>query len=147
MTERCQTCGQTLQKRRSVPQLRRYMALMDAAFMHWPEGHARQFTNATELRKHYEMVAGYKDVAAQIPLSGISRERAIHLAEMVLRSVGNFAEPYMADDVLIIYKPRSVSFESLNSRDASALFDDVATIIEQETGFSPEDLLRHGEQV
>ena len=102
--------------------------------MHWPSSHPRQFTNATELRKHWEMAVGHKDVGAQIPLTGVPRDKALAIAEMVLRGIDNFAEPVLQGDVLIVYKPKSVKFESLNSREASSLFDDVANIIEQETG-------------
>ena len=46
----CPQCGCDIEpagKARSLPQLRRYFALIRAAYHHWPDSHPVQFADAT----------------------------------------------------------------------------------------------------
>lgn len=93
----CPTCGHAAEhkasKPRSIPAHRRYFALINAYFMHWPETASRQFVNAEELRKFAEMSAGHREVAASLPIVGMKRESALMLVEAAIRAAGNYVVP------------------------------------------------------
>lgn len=144
----CPHCGSDLGepgKGRSVPQHRRFFALCRAAFDQWPEKAERQFTSAEELRKYFQMRAGYREIGAQIPLTGISRERAMLLAEASIRAAGAYAVPVIHGDTLVIFRPKSIAFDKLGHKDACALFDDVAAFIATEIGVPADQLLKEAE--
>ncbi len=132
---------------RSVEQLRRYFKVIRLAFSHWPETSARQFSSEDELRAYVQMKAGYREIAAKIPLSGVNRDRALMLVEASIRAAGSYAMPVLHNDELVIFKPRSISFAKLGHSDFCRLNDSVETVIEQEIGVPVETLLREGEQV
>lgn len=143
----CPHCGCELDapsggKPRSVEQIRRYFALIRAAYHHWPESHERQWSSSEELRAWLQMKAGAREVGAQIPLAGMSKDRAMLLAEAAIRGAGSYAMPAMHGDVLVIFRPKSVSFARMPHNDFCQLSDDVAAIIEDETGLTAEQLLR-----
>lgn len=140
----CPHCGCELApegKARSGDQLRRYFAMIRAAFLHWPESHAHQFANAEELRAFVQMKAGHRTVGAQIPLTGMSKERAMLLAEAAIRGAGSYAMPVIHGDVLVIFRPKSISFGKLDHSSFCRLSDDVEAVIRNETGLDPEALL------
>jgi hypothetical protein len=144
----CPSCGCELVakaggKPRSVEQIRRYFAMIRAAFHHWPESHERQFANSEELRTWLQMKAGAREVGAQIPLTGMGKERAMLLAEAAIRGAGSFAFPVIHGDTLVIFKPKSISFGKMAHSDFCRLSDEVAGVIEEETGITTNDLLKH----
>lgn len=147
--DHCPHCGAMLDEPqgvpRSVPQLRRYFALIKAAFHHWPEAHERQFTSEEEFRKWLQMKAGHREIGATIPLTGISKERAMLLAEASIRAAGSYAVPTIHGDTLVIHKPKSISFSKLSHKAACVLFDEVAAVIRAETGLDPDQLLKETE--
>ena len=141
----CPHCGCELSpasKLRSPEQLRRYFALVRAAFHHWPEQHDRQFANAEELRAFLQMKAGHRVVGAQIPLAGMSKERAMLLAEAAIRGAGSYAMPVIHGDVLVVFRPKSISFAKMRHEDFCKLSDAVEAVIRAETGLDPDQLLR-----
>ena len=139
----CPHCGVVLDegKPRSLPQLRRYFAAIRAWYFHWPEKHLRRFTTETEFRKYLQMKAGHREPGAQIPLVGMSKERATFLAEAVIRAAGSYADVEMQGDTLIVYVPKSIAFGKLKHLAACALFDDVAAVFHAETGLDPEQVM------
>lgn len=146
--EHCPECGFVLsdgKKPRSIDQHRRYFAVMRAAFMHWPETHERQFANAEELRAYLQMKAGHREIGAQIPLSGMSKERAMLLAEAAIRGAGSYAMPVIHGDTLVIFKPKSIRFSSLGHQAFCALNSDIDAIIEKEIGVNGDRLLKETE--
>lgn len=149
--DHCPHCGCELishdgRKPRSIDQHRRYFAVMRAAFTHWPETHERQFANAEELRAYLQMKAGHREVGAQIPLSGMSKERAMLLAEAAIRGAGSYAMPVIHGDTLVIFKPKSIAFAKLGHQAFCALNSDIDAMIEQEIGVSADRLLKETEK-
>ena len=143
----CPHCGCELTppsggKPRSTEQIRRYFAMIKAAFHHWPESHERQFTNAEELRAWLQMKAGAREIGAQIPMSGLSKERAMLLAEAAIRGAGSYAMPVIHGETLVIFRPKSVSFAKMAHSDFCRLSDDVAAVIQAETNIDPDQLLK-----
>lgn len=140
---KCTVCGCDVadSKLRSVPQLRRYFQLVRQAFLHWPEGHPRQFTSEEECRKWLQMAAGAREVGAELPLTGMPRERALLLAEMAIRAAGAHAHPVLHGDRLVIWVPRSIRFARMPHAEFCALSDAVADVIARDTGLTAEQLL------
>ena len=140
----CPHCGGDIERQakpRSSEQLRRYFALLKAAFHHWPERHAHQFANVEECRAFLQMKAGHREIGAQIPLTGMSKERAMLLAEAAIRGAGSYAMPVIHGDVLVIFRPRSVSFAKMAHHDFCRLSDMVESVLQAETGLTADQLL------
>lgn len=152
MAQCCPHCGCEIEtnrsgKPRSVEQHRRFFAMIKAAFEHWPESHERQFSSAEEMRKYLQMKAGYREVGATIPLTGINKQRAMLLAEAAIRAAGSYAVPVINGDVLVVFKPKSIAFDKLSHKDACRLFDDVEAFIEDAIGVPAQTLLKEQERV
>jgi hypothetical protein len=143
----CPHCGCELDqghggKKRSTHQLRRYFSMIKQAWVHWPESNMNQFASSEELRAWLQMKAGAREIGAQIPMTGMSKERAMLLAEAAIRGAGSYAWPVIHGDTLVIFRPKSVSFAKMAHADFCKLSDDVAAVIEAETGIKVDDLLR-----
>ena len=144
----CPHCGcdvEATDKKRSVPHLRRYFALVRAAYHHWPESHDVQFSDVTEARKFLQMKAGHREIGARIPMVGLNKDRAVALVEAAIRAAGSYAIPVMHGGDLVVFVPKSIAFGKLSHLAACALFNDVADVVKAETGLDPEKLLiEHG---
>lgn len=141
----CPHCGCEIVKAgkpRSVEQLRRYFAMVRLAFENWPENNERQFASVEECRKYLQMKAGHREIGASIPLTGISKERAVILAEASVRAAGAYAVPVIHGDALVVFRPKSIAFGKLSHHDFCKLNDDVANVIEAETGIKVDDLMK-----
>lgn len=147
--DHCPECGAIIsvdgKKPRSLEQLRRYFAVLKVTLYHWPESHERQFSNTDELRAFLQMKAGHRVIGAQIPLSGMSKERAMLLAEAAIRGAGSYAMPVIHGDMLVIFKPKSIAFPKLGHQAFTALNNEIDTIIEAEIGMHPDTLLKETE--
>lgn len=145
MTRACPICGHTTdapgRKTRSIEQHRRYFALIAATWHHWPESHERQFTTAEELRAWLQMKAGYREVAASIPIAGMNRDKALLLVEAAIRGAGSYAVPVLHGASLVVFRPKSIAFGKLPHLAFCALNDAVAEVIQAEAGLSAETLL------
>ena len=143
----CPECGAVLDDgKRSIPQLKRYFAMIKAYYANWPERCSRQFVSAKALRKWAQIRAGHFEVGITIPLIGVSKERARMLVEAAIRAVDSYAEPVIHGDSLTILKPKSIRFGSLGHLAACRLFDEVGAVLQQETGIDPEQILKETEQ-
>jgi hypothetical protein len=130
---------------RSLPHLKRYMALCRAAHFHWPESHPQQFDTWPELRRWLQMKVGHREIGVRIPIVGISKKLALILVEAAIRGSKAGSVPTFHKGEIIIWNARSISYAKLKHYDAVKLFNDVAALIESEIGISADELLRHGE--
>jgi hypothetical protein len=138
MPGHCPHCGVELQakpkgKSRSVPQHRRYFALVRAAFSHWPSDHRFQPITEERLRKWLQAKAGHA-VIKTVDVSAMTKTQAvIAIAAEIMR-----ADPIhftsATDSAFHIIESASINFDTLPHLAACALFDDVADVIEVETG-------------
>lgn len=94
-----------------------------------------------------QMKAGYREVGAKLPLTGLNKERAKLLAEAAIRASGSYAVPVLYQDLLVVFRPKSIAFDKLSHQAACALFDDVAALIEGEIGVPADRLLKEQERV
>lgn len=149
----CPHCGAEFDEtpkrnKRSLPQHRRYFALIKAAYEHWPENNETQFTSAKECRKWLQMKAGHYKITARIPLAGMKPERAKMLAEAAIRAAGSYAVPEIRGDSLYVYSPLSIKIEALAHKRFCELNRTVEEIIAVNVGVTAEKLLKewHNEQ-
>ena len=91
------------------------------------------------------MKAGWREVAAEVPLSGIGKERALFIVEATIRAVGSYAVPVFHKEKLVIFKPKSIAFDTMKQSEFNGLNDAVATVIEQETGIKADDMMKQTE--
>ncbi len=149
MSKTCDACGFPVddpRHSRSPDQLKRYHASMVAWFSHWPESAHHQFASVTEMRKYLQMAAGWREVGASIPISGMRKEQAMLLAEAAIRAAGSYALPAINGDVLVIFRPKSVALHKMPSRDFCKLFDDVREVFRRETGLDPDQVAAEAER-
>ena len=92
------------------------------------------------------MKAGAREIGAQIPLTGLSKERAMLLAEAAIRGAGSYAMPVIHGDTLVIFRPKSISFARMPHSDFCRLSDDVCEVIRAETDIDPDEILRNTER-
>ena len=151
MTDECPCCGATIRAdspARSVPQLRRYFAMIAAVFHHWPETHPRQFEDSEALRYWLQAKAGpaWRTVTARIPVTGMNRTRALMLCEAALAAGGSRAIPVEHGRDIVIVVPKSIKFSRMRHLDFCALNDAVSDVIRAETGMDPETVLNEHER-
>ena len=146
---KCCVCGcyagVEAKKPRSVEQIRRYFALVRRAYHHWPEQHERQFASEEEFRKWVQVRAGACEVGGSVPLTGVSRARALMLAEATIRAAGQYAIPVIQGDNLVVWRPISIRFATMRHGEFTDLVRRVEEVIEAETGLRVDDLMREGE--
>src|SRR3990167_9185933 len=141
----CQIDGDPKGDTRSLQQLKRYFAMIRAVHFNWPETHEHQFSNVEERRKFLQMKAGYYEIGARIPLVGVSKEKAMFIAEAAIRAAGSYAMPHMHGATLVVFVPKSIAFHKLAHKDFCKLNNDIDEIIRAETGLDPDECLREHE--
>lgn len=142
----CQHCGcettATGGKTRSREQLRRYFAMIRAAYTHWPESHTTQFSDAEDCRKWLQMSAGWREVGSRMRLTGVKPETAIVLAQSAIGGAGAYARAVVHKGELIVWRPISISFGKMTHSEFCRLNDEVASAIEAETGMKVDEMMR-----
>lgn len=111
----------------------------------WPENHEHAFSSSEELRAYLQMKAGHKEMVADIPLSGVPKERVKIIVEAAIRATGSYAFPVVHRERLIIFKPKSIAFDRLSHAQAVGLFNEVEAVIKAEAGIDPEQLMQSEE--
>lgn len=143
----CPQCGCEIEqkaksKARSVPQHRRYFALVRAAWMHWPEGHHFCPQSEEHLRRWLQAKAGHRDVIT-IDAGFMSAAQAVAAVAGAMRQAGPYAFISNSETKLYVVTSKSISFDALPHLAACALFDAVAEVIESETGIKADDMITH----
>ena len=143
----CPGCGEVLSepkkgKPRSVPQHRRYFALIRAAMNHWPEKHEFRPHSEEHLRKWLQSKAGHR-VVETVDTAGMTPEQATAVIAAQVRKAGPFAFHSVKGTRFYSIVSASVDFDTLPHLAACALFDDVADVIETETGIRCDDMITH----
>jgi hypothetical protein len=136
----CPHCGCELEQKpkgkpRSVPQHRRYFAMIKAAFSHWPEDHRFQPITEERLRKWLQARAGHA-IITSIDLAPMKKDEAISAIAAALITAALTDEHYFTHQkgaMFYVIRSKSISFDELPHLAACALFDAVAEVIEAET--------------
>lgn len=124
MTRHCPGCGIVIDdkpaKPRSIDQHRRFYAVIRAVYQHWPESHDVNFSSETECRKWLTMKAGWREVAARIPLVGVKPDMAVMLATSAMRAAGAHCVAVHHKNDLVIWKPQSIRFDKMGTKNSAA---------------------------
>ena len=126
---------------RSVIQHRRFFSVCKAAFLHWPENHDRQFSDQEDARKWLTMKAGYRELAAQIPLTNVKPDIAVMLCTAAMKAAGAHAVAVVHKGNICIWTPKSIRFDRMSHLDFCALNDAVGEVVKAEIGITADELL------
>lgn len=142
----CPNCEATfdlnrISKPRSPEQHRRFWKIMQLAFHSWPESHERQFSTQNDLRVWLTMSAGWREVAATIPLTGVKPEHAVIVATAAMKAAGANAIAVSGKGNLYIWTPRSIRFDRMGPQEFGLLNDAVAAVIAKEMNITADELL------
>lgn len=146
----CPECGAvfetaTPKKERSAPHLRRFHALIRAAYFQWPEQHPEMPRPRSESRFRYwlEMKAGFFDVVKMVRVESMDADKLYHLLCAMLKHSDDEKLFLDIDGNLITeMKTRSISYGAMGHNEFAALAQAVEEIIEAELGVSADKLLR-----
>ncbi len=140
----CPHCGCVLTKGRSLPDHRRFFALIKAAFEQWPDGHDFTPESSEHLRAWLTCKAGYRE-STPIHMPDMATDRMRDLfrlsIEAAITAAGSvaFVVPYR--DVVAVVRPKSIAWDKIDQREFSQLRDAVSDVIEAEIGVSVDKLL------
>lgn len=152
---KCRWCGceqDDKSKPRSVPQLKRFFAMLKAMFAHWPEGTEFSPDDTEHLRKWALIKAGHRETT-DVPVAwaedqpGLTKLAALAI-EAALKAAGAYAfiRPHPEGGLVRVFKAKSIAFDKLGQAEFNALNDAVETVYASETGLDPETVLREHEQ-
>lgn len=154
MTRHCHECGAVQldepKHNRSTPQLRRFYAIIRAAYLNWPDSTPSGFRPHSEehLRRWLEMRAGLFTVTKQLRIRSMDPDYAY----MTIRALFEHSEDTtlfleLDGNLLTQKKVKSIAYEAMKeSAEFSRLKDAICEIIEIEVGVAPEKLLRESEK-
>lgn len=155
MTERhCHECGAVQMEEpkhnRSTPQLRRFYAIIRAAYLNWPEQPPSGFRpqNEEHLRRWLEMRAGLFTVTKQARITSTDPDKLYALmSEFFKHSKDTTLFNELDGNLLIQKQVKSIAYEAIKeSAEFSRLKDAICEIIEIEVGVAAEKLLRESEK-
>ena len=141
----CPHCGCVIVKGRSSPDHRRFFAMIRAAYDHWPAKHEFQPDSAEHLRAWLTCKAGYREsTIIDLPdgaTDGMQRLFVLAIEASVKAADGlGFVRPYNGS--VVVFKPRSIAWDTLGQREFAAVRDAISDVIEAETGITVDALLR-----
>lgn len=141
----CVHCGAEFEPpkkaQRSYPQLKRFFALMRAAFNHWPEKHDFQPRSVEHLRYWLEVQAGHCEIVKTIRCETVDPAQLTAVLTAVLKASDDdtlFIEASGAQ--VIVKKAISVSYAALAHMSACALFNQIDDVLKA-NGFDPDKLI------
>lgn len=143
--DHCPHCGTSLEapkrgKPRSVPQHRRYFAMIRAAHAHWPEAHRFKPINDERLRKWLQAKAGYA-IVKTVDVSTMTRDQAVLAIAAELANADPVHFTSATVNAFYVIESKSIDFDTLPHLSACALFDAVADVITAETGLKVDDIM------
>ena len=136
----CDLDGKPKGKPRSVPQHRRYFALIRAAQSHWPATHRFQPASEEHLRKWIQAKSGHA-VIKTVDTAGMTTDQAVAAIAAELAHADAMHFTSAKGGRFYIIESQSINFDTLPHLSACALFDAVADTIRAETGLEPEAIM------
>lgn len=148
----CPHCGSKIEadaKPRSVPQLKRFFAVLRCMMDHWPEACRFQPKDEEHLRAwvlcragHYEVID--IDVPSPDPVTldivATSVEAAIKASKTFC-----FVQPDLDGNRVRVFSPKSIAFHKLSPQEFTKLNESVEAVFLQETGINPSAALEQTE--
>lgn len=151
MTTKCPSCGHVLDGHasRSLPDHRRFFAVIRATYHHWPESHEFQPDNEEHLRKWITAKAGYRDVVS-IPVEFAEGQPAMLklvalTVEAAVRAADGYAFIVPYNGCLAVVKAKSIAWNKLDQKQFNEIRDAIEAVIESETGLKIDQILKETE--
>lgn len=143
--DHCPHCGGDLAqpkrgKPRSVPQHKRYFAMIRAAHAHWPEAHRFKPMTDDRLRKWLQAKSGYA-VVKTVDVREMTRDQAVLAIAAELSIADPIHFTHATVETFYVIESKSIDFDTLPHLEACALFDAVADTIEAETGLKVAEIM------
>lgn len=134
----CECCGwDNKSSKRSLPQHKRFFAVLKAYYCHWPEKHEFQPESVSHLRAWLLVKAKHADIQT-FDVESMQRFASV-------KSTGKFTFFAVRGEKLAAFSPRSISFRSCQHAEATRLFNDCEEIFEAETGIKVSQILKEME--
>ena len=151
MTRCCHECGalqlEEPKHNRSTPQMRRFFAIIKAAFHNWNETHEFRPRSPDHLRYWLECKANHFTVTTTARIASSDPDKVYGLVRAFLKHSTDerlFIE--LDGNLLIEKRTKSIDYASMTSSEFSRLKDDVCMLIEEEIGIAAEKLLSETEK-
>ncbi len=172
MARHCEVCGHEIPapRSRSVPQHRRYFAMIKAVYDQWPESHSFQPVDREHLRLWLQCRAGYYTVA-DVPVPDLSdinakvperlraflppedywRQHFMAVAKGVVSVITRLrTRGYVfirsGPDGVKVFQPKSINFHTIGPSEFGRLKDAVTDAIWNETNLDADQVLRESER-
>lgn len=133
-------------KPRSPQQHRRFFALINAAFTHWPESFKKFQPDSSEhLRSWLLVKSGHRVIGTfYAPQSDAAGTFAAMIPVVVQTIYRKHVWAWDKDGAIYVCAPKSIAFAELGHNEFCALNDDVDAVL-REIGLDPDQLLRETE--
>ena len=144
MSDHCPHCGGVLEaegKPRSHQDHKRFFAMIDAAFHHWPHSHEFEPDSSEHLRSWLLCKANYRTNTLITIDDPAHMQQAMRGAEAALNAAGTYAFIRPARDGCAVVRAKSIHWQTLGQQAFGKLREDVETIIHAELGMSGDQLL------
>jgi hypothetical protein len=145
----CPKCGTPLKPPRSGPDHKRFFSLVNAAFTHWKSTHDFEPDNPEHLRAWLLCRAGYCEktpIECPVVEDNPAIAKLIALAcEGVMRASKGRGFIKVYGDRIIVYSPKSISWDKLDQKAFNEIRERVTGVIESELGVDAEQLLKETE--
>ncbi len=145
----CPHCGADAKSGRSSPDHRRFFALINAAFVHWPEGAEFVPSESEHLRSWLLCKAGYCErTPVEYPAGDVSPHYTKLMAiacESALRASNGRGFIRVHGDQIVVFTPKSIAWDKLDQKQFNDIRDKVTDVIEDVLGVRAELLLTEHE--
>ena len=88
------------------------------------------------------MKAGWREIAASIPLAGVKPDHAVMLATAAMQAGGSHCVAVVHKGSLVIWQPKSIAFMNMSHMEFVALNNAVDEVLKAEIGLSGDELLK-----
>ena len=142
--EDCPHCGKSMARGRSGPDHRRFFAVLNAAFHHWPEHHEFEPDNPEHLRAWLLCKAGYRTIAVVDSEDGTPvgvLKLAISAAEAACKDAGVHAFFRMHGSTIATFRAKSIAWNTMSQSAFHEVRSAVEEIITAEMGMPTDQLL------
>lgn len=145
----CPKCGHELSRARSPQDHRRFFAVIQRAYENWNHAHEFQPTSSEHLRAFLLCRAGYHDVTT-VPVEFVEGEPqllklvslAVEASVKAALASGDFAFTRIHGEGIAVFRPKSISWSTIDQKAFGPIREAVEEVIEAETGIKIEDMLK-----
>lgn len=138
----CPDCGAVIDKKRSIPQHRRFFAIIHAAFHQWPENHEFHPESSEHLRAWLLCKAGWFSAKYIEAEEGADAKVIAASVEAAFEAADAVAFVRVHGDRVAVFAPKSIEFASADQRAFAPIAQAVDEIIEEALGVPPGELLK-----